>query len=229
MKKISEIARRIIRSHVILLLAITVSLAIVSAFTYDVEVPGDLDGDLIVSDGELEAAQSSHEDGDITSEELEKIEQINEDYPRTIIDMAGREVTLYKPVERIITTNPDGTRMVIALGAGDLIVGTDSASATWGGICPTINESTEEEQPACKECHQEKTCQADNKGAGRDRCHQCAKRLAQVTCKAYVKAVGKTLYCQAVSEHRTQEYTERKPNCQGKNQGCNPDKEYQFI
>jgi iron complex transport system substrate-binding protein len=152
MALISKITREIVSLPVLLLLAISVSLASVSAGTYDVVVPGDLDGDLIISDEELEAAQSSYDDGTITSEELEKIEQINENYPRTITDMAGREVTLYKPVERIITTNPDGTRMVIALGAGDLIVGTDSASATWGGICPTINESTEEERPACKEC-----------------------------------------------------------------------------
>jgi len=135
-----------------MILAISVSLAVVSAVTYDVVVPGDLDGDLIVSDEELEEAQSSYDDGKLTSEELEMIEQINENYPMTITDMAGREVTLYKPVERVITTNPDSTRMVIALGAGDLIVGTDSASVTWGGICPTINESAEVEQHACKEC-----------------------------------------------------------------------------
>ena len=152
MELVSKTTREIVSLPLLLLLAISVSLAVVSAVTYDVVVPGDLDGDLIVSDEELEAAQSSYDDGNITADELEKIEQINENYPRTITDMSGREVTLYKPVERIITTNPDGTRMVIALGAGDLIVGTDSASVTWGGICPTINESTEEERPACKEC-----------------------------------------------------------------------------
>jgi len=152
MNNICKINEKIVRLPLLMILAISVSLAVVSAVTYDVVVPGDLDGDLIVSDEELEEAQSSYDDGKLTSEELEMIEQINENYPMTITDMAGREVTLYKPVERVITTNPDSTRMVIALGAGDLIVGTDSASVTWGGICPTINESAEVEQPACKEC-----------------------------------------------------------------------------
>jgi hypothetical protein len=108
MPLISKTTREIASLPILLLLVISVSLAVVSAVTYDVVVPGDLDGDLIVSDEEQEAAQSSYDDGKITSEELEKIEHIYENYPRTITDMAGREVTLYKPVERIITTNPDG-------------------------------------------------------------------------------------------------------------------------
>jgi iron complex transport system substrate-binding protein len=148
----SKTAYGIVSVPILLLLAISASLAVVSAVTYDLVVPGDLDGDLIVSDEELEAAQSSYDNGEITSEELEEIKQINENYPRIITDMAGREVTLYKPVERIIVTYPDSARMVIALGAGDLIVGADSATVTWGGICPTINESSEDEQLACKEC-----------------------------------------------------------------------------
>ena len=138
--------RELIRSPILLLLAISVSLAVMPAFAYDVLVPGDLDGDLIVSDEELEAAQSSYDDGNITSEELEKIEQIHENYPRTITDMAGREVTLYKPAERIITTNPDNSRMVIALGAGHLLVGADD-STVGGSVCPKNGD-----QLICKEC-----------------------------------------------------------------------------
>ncbi len=51
-----------------------------------------MDSNLIVSDGELEAAQSSHEDGGHHLEELEKIEQINEDYRND--HRHGRPVTL---------------------------------------------------------------------------------------------------------------------------------------
>lgn len=145
-------SHKILIAPLLLLLAISVSPAIVSAITYDVVVPGDLDGNLIISDEELKAAQSSCKDGKITSEELEKVEKIKVNYPRTVIDMAGRNVTLYKPVERIIATNPDSSRMVITLGAGGLLVGADSATVSWGGICPAINESTIEERPACKEC-----------------------------------------------------------------------------
>jgi iron complex transport system substrate-binding protein len=59
-------------------LAISISLSVLPAIAYDVVVIGDLDGDMIVSDEELEEAQSSYDDGKITSEELGKIEHIHE-------------------------------------------------------------------------------------------------------------------------------------------------------
>ena len=61
-------------------------------------IPGDLDGNKVVSDEEMEAAEGN---GSITSEELEEIRHIHEEYPRTIIDTKGREVTIYKPVETV--------------------------------------------------------------------------------------------------------------------------------
>ena len=48
--------------------------------------------------------------------------------PKKLKDMAGREAVFYRPVERIITTNPDNSRTIIALGLGDLIVGTDECT-----------------------------------------------------------------------------------------------------
>ncbi len=44
-------------------------------------------------------------------------------YPRTIIDSAGREITLTEPVQRIIVLNTDAAEAVTALGSSDLIVG----------------------------------------------------------------------------------------------------------
>ena len=61
-------------------------------------------------------------------EQLE-LDESNEDsqiypgYPRTITDSAGRNVTIYKPVERIITLTSDGAEGVRTLGAVDNIVG----------------------------------------------------------------------------------------------------------
>ena len=46
----------------------------------------------------------------------------------TLIDMADRTVTLYRPVERVIVNLPPVTRMVIGLGAKDKLVGIDSRS-----------------------------------------------------------------------------------------------------
>lgn len=69
-------------------------------------VPGDLDGDLVVSDEELDAARANQVAGNVSSEELEEIVHIQQSYPRTIIDGRGMEVTIYRPVERAVCTTP---------------------------------------------------------------------------------------------------------------------------
>lgn len=47
---------------------------------------------------------------------------------KTIRDMHDREVTFYRPIERIITTNPDNSRMVIAFGDLEKLVATDECT-----------------------------------------------------------------------------------------------------
>jgi iron complex transport system substrate-binding protein len=69
-------------------------------------VPGDLDGDRVVSDDEMVAAMESYSDGEISSEELSEIEHVHDNYPRTIVDGSGAEVTIYRPVERVVCTTP---------------------------------------------------------------------------------------------------------------------------
>jgi iron complex transport system substrate-binding protein len=103
---------------------LVLSFAICPGFAGAMEIPGDLDGDLIVSDDELEAAEKSYEDGDVSSEDLEKIVHIHDHYPRSIVDATGTEVTLYKPPEKIfeISTGLVGTTMFI-FGDVEKIVG----------------------------------------------------------------------------------------------------------
>jgi len=149
MGEIRKITSKIIRSPLLFLLAISVSLAISPAVAYELVVPGDADGDFVVSDEELETAQSSCDDGKITSEELEKIEQIHDNYPRTIVDTEEREVTFYKPIERIITREPDTCRIVIALGEGDKIVASEQAVKSC--LCPTNFGVFDQ---GCLECYQ---------------------------------------------------------------------------
>jgi iron complex transport system substrate-binding protein len=43
-------------------------------------------------------------------------------YPKTFTDTQGREITLDKAVERIVTRSPDEARIVVALGYGDKLV-----------------------------------------------------------------------------------------------------------
>ncbi|NMX20988.1 hypothetical protein C5S30_00825, partial [ANME-1 cluster archaeon GoMg4] len=55
--------------------------------------------------------------------EFNEDSQIYQGYPRTITDSGGRNVTIYKPVKRIITLTSDGAEGVRTLGAVDNIVG----------------------------------------------------------------------------------------------------------
>jgi len=148
MREISKRMRKIAKSPFLLLLAMAIFSAMVPAFGYEVVVPGDEDGDLVISDGELEAAQAALAAGEITDEELAKIEHIHENYPRTVVDTEGREVVFYKPVERIITREPDTCRIVIALGEGEKVVASEQAVKSC--LCPTTFETFEE---GCLECY----------------------------------------------------------------------------
>ena len=148
MREISKKMRKIVKSPFLLLLAMAIFSAMVPAFGYEVVVPGDEDGDLVISDGELEAAQAALAAGEITDEELAKIEHIHENYPRTVVDTEGREVVFYKPVERIITREPDTCRIVIALGDGEKVVASEQAVKSC--LCPTTFETFEE---GCLECY----------------------------------------------------------------------------
>jgi ABC-type Fe3+-hydroxamate transport system substrate-binding protein len=64
--------------------------------------------------------------------------------PKTVRDMKGRRLTFHRPVERIITTNPDNSRTVIALGLGELIVGTDECTI---GSCICQREGSRKPDP----------------------------------------------------------------------------------
>ncbi|MDN7024972.1 iron ABC transporter substrate-binding protein [Methanoculleus sp. FWC-SCC1] len=68
--------------------------------------------------------------------------------PKTVTDMTGRKMTLYRPVERIITNNPDNSRLVIAYGDGHLLVGSDECTIDSGCVCPM----TADGEIFCEEC-----------------------------------------------------------------------------
>ena len=60
---------------------------------------------------------------DIEVDELEGGTHIYTGYPRNITDAAGRNVTIDKPLERIVVLNTDVAEAIRALGAEDRIVG----------------------------------------------------------------------------------------------------------
>ncbi len=71
--------------------------------------------------------------------------------PKTVTDMVGRTVTLYRPPERIITDNPDNVRIVIALGLGHLLVGADKSTVESSCLCPMTGDG----QQVCQKCWDE--------------------------------------------------------------------------
>jgi len=89
----------------------------------DYAVPGDLDGDHIISTEELESAQQDQKAGKITTEELEEINHISGNYPRRIVDSAGKEAMVYKPLKKVIIFNSETVEVLRSLKAQDRIIG----------------------------------------------------------------------------------------------------------
>ena len=85
-------------------------------------VPGDLNGDSVVSKEELSTAQDQAKNGKITAGQLDEITHISENYPRTIVDANNRTVTIYKPVMRIIAFGGYDAEIIYLVGDGDKIV-----------------------------------------------------------------------------------------------------------
>lgn len=105
----------------VLFFCVFTSLGLAAAYL-DVTVPGDANGDRIISAEELKAAEKDLGDGKISSAELEKIKLIHESYPRMINDSAGSEITIYKPIERIAVLTTEDYEIMRTLNCTDRIV-----------------------------------------------------------------------------------------------------------
>ncbi len=60
--------------------------------------------------------------------------------PKTITDMLGEDVTIYKPIKRIVTGWVDNAEIVRALGARDKLIGIDRYTATLTVFFPEISK-----------------------------------------------------------------------------------------
>jgi len=96
-------------------------------------LPCDVNGDDILTEKEVLDAicdymlgNSSHKLRDV--KDASYIFTFWNGKPKTVTDYQAREVTFYRPVNRLITTNPDNSRLVIALGDLDKLVSTDEAT-----------------------------------------------------------------------------------------------------
>jgi iron complex transport system substrate-binding protein len=68
--------------------------------------------------------------------------------PKTITDTENRKVTFCRPIERLITKEPDTARLVIAVGAGDKLVASEQAVKSC--LCPTTFEIFDQ---GCLNCY----------------------------------------------------------------------------
>ena len=113
-----------------LLPASCVLLAIVPVAAQGVVVPGDNDGDKIVSKDELASVIISYmlgESGHLELDEVREIAHIHVYYPKTITDSAKRTVTIYKPIKRVVCTLAHHIEALRILGISkDTIVGVPS-------------------------------------------------------------------------------------------------------
>ncbi len=106
------------RSNLALAMA-CMMLLIGSAFAQGIDIPGDSDGDKIVSTEEVAAAEKLAQEGKLSANELQEIKHIHEKYPINITDSANRTVTIYKLVKRMIIQPTFEYEPVFILGAQD--------------------------------------------------------------------------------------------------------------
>ena len=88
-------------------------------------IAGDTDRDMIVSEAELGSLILAYLDGSahIEQNDLRDAAHIHAHYPRTIIDSIGQNITIYRPVKRVIALGSYRTEAVKILGASERIVG----------------------------------------------------------------------------------------------------------
>ncbi|OPY47464.1 MAG: vitamin B12-transporter protein BtuF [Methanosaeta sp. PtaU1.Bin028] len=98
------------------------------AFAQGIDVPGDSDGDKIVSAEELAAAEKLVREGKLSADELEEIKHIHEKYPMDVTDSAGRKIRLFVPAKRIIPFVTWSYEPLYILGLEDRIVGVTSSA-----------------------------------------------------------------------------------------------------
>lgn len=115
--------RMALRIGLILLVA-----AAVSTIAWGV-VPGDQNGDKIISQDELSNAENSLKEGKITSDQFEEIKHIKEDYPRKVIDSLGNEIVIYQPVKSMVILNSNAVELLRSIRAKDGIVGVSKSTA----------------------------------------------------------------------------------------------------
>ena len=121
--------------HNFALIMVCAALIIGSTLAQGMVIPGDSDGDKIVSAEEVAAAEKLAKEGSMSADELQEIKHIHEKYPITIMDSTGREITIYKPVKRMISQGTWAYEPIFVLNAQDrLSAVTNTAQRVYGFV-----------------------------------------------------------------------------------------------
>jgi len=117
-----------------------IALMIGLAAAQGIEVPGDDNGDKIVSADEVAAAEKLAQEGKLSADELKEIRHIHEKYPITIIDSDNRTVTIYKPIKRMICQTTWGYEPIFILGGTDRISAVEYDAQRIYGFVPGLQK-----------------------------------------------------------------------------------------
>jgi len=112
----------------IILIASTVLLSCTPAYAHDFPIAGDADADMMVSNSELAfliLAYLDNSTNHLALNELRESAHIYMYYPRTIIDDSPdqKEITIYKPMKRVVVLSSYSAEAMRTLDATDRIVG----------------------------------------------------------------------------------------------------------
>jgi len=91
-------------------------------------VPGDRNGDKTVSQQELTMAENLYKQGNISTQRLEEITYIHQNYPRKVNDSLGQEIIRYQPVKKIVSLNSNADELLRSIKAEDRIIAVDDST-----------------------------------------------------------------------------------------------------
>ena len=123
---------------VIVLLASAVPLAVTPAaatYPYEKKIPGDADENGELTKGELSSAILPYmlDEGDFKLDDVGDAAYVYAYWggkPKTVVDGVKREVMFYRPIERVVSTFPSLTRLIVALEGIDKLVGASQYMTT---------------------------------------------------------------------------------------------------
>ena len=106
------------------------------------EVPGDLNGDKVVSVEEVAAAEKLVQEGKLSADEVEEIKHIHKKYPISITDSENRTITIYKPIEKTIILHTTGYEPLLVLGAQNKLAAVTSTAKELYSYVPGMSNKT---------------------------------------------------------------------------------------